>query len=135
MGCECRRATPNAVTTLRVRGLPSREGRERKGKEGKEGREGKGKEGKGKGRGRKEKEGKEGERVFTEGAAGEMKNRRADGRITKTKGYQIQAAFCVAVREGFEPSVPLRVRQFSKLVVSATHPPHQTFAFREGKGK
>ena len=24
--------------------------------------------------------------------------------------------------EGFEPSVPLRVRQFSKLLVSATHP-------------
>ena len=31
----------------------------------------------------------------------------------------------MAVRAGFEPAVPLRVRQFSKLVVSATHPPHQ----------
>jgi hypothetical protein len=29
-----------------------------------------------------------------------------------------------AVREGFEPSVQLPVRQFSKLVVSATHPSH-----------
>ena len=28
----------------------------------------------------------------------------------------------VAEREGFEPSVQLPVRQFSKLVVSATHP-------------
>ena len=27
-----------------------------------------------------------------------------------------------AESEGFEPPVPLRVRQFSKLVVSATHP-------------
>jgi hypothetical protein len=27
-----------------------------------------------------------------------------------------------AEREGFEPSVQLPVRQFSKLVVSATHP-------------
>ena len=29
-----------------------------------------------------------------------------------------------AVRAGFEPAVHLRVRQFSKLVVSATHPSH-----------
>ena len=33
----------------------------------------------------------------------------------------------LAVREGFEPSVQLPVRQFSKLVVSATHPSHLTF--------
>ena len=31
----------------------------------------------------------------------------------------------LAVRGGFEPPEPLRVRQFSKLLVSATHPPHQ----------
>ena len=31
----------------------------------------------------------------------------------------------LAVRGGFEPPVPLLVRQFSKLLVSATHPPHQ----------
>ena len=30
--------------------------------------------------------------------------------------------FKQAEGEGFEPSVPLRVRQFSKLLVSATHP-------------
>ncbi len=30
----------------------------------------------------------------------------------------------LAVRAGFEPAVHLRVRQFSKLVVSASHPPH-----------
>ncbi len=30
-----------------------------------------------------------------------------------------------AVRGGFEPPVRLPVRQFSKLVVSATHPSHQ----------
>ena len=28
----------------------------------------------------------------------------------------------MAERAGFEPAVPLRVRQFSKLLVSATHP-------------
>lgn len=32
-----------------------------------------------------------------------------------------------AVRGGFEPPVRLLVRQFSKLLVSATHPPHQVF--------
>ena len=30
----------------------------------------------------------------------------------------------LAVRGGFEPPVQLPVRQFSKLLVSATHPPH-----------
>jgi hypothetical protein len=29
-----------------------------------------------------------------------------------------------AVRAGFEPAVRFPVRQFSKLVVSASHPPH-----------
>ena len=33
--------------------------------------------------------------------------------------------FPFAVRGGFEPPEPFRVRQFSKLLVSATHPPHQ----------
>ena len=33
--------------------------------------------------------------------------------------------FLSAVRAGFEPAVRLPVRQFSKLVVSATHPSHQ----------
>ncbi len=32
----------------------------------------------------------------------------------------------LAVKGGFEPPVPFPVRQFSKLLVSATHPPHQT---------
>ena len=32
-----------------------------------------------------------------------------------------------AVEAGFEPAVRLPVRQFSKLVVSATHPLHQIF--------
>ncbi len=31
-----------------------------------------------------------------------------------------------AVRGGFEPPEQFPVRQFSKLVVSATHPPHRT---------
>ncbi|GEM_PF-4668198 len=35
------------------------------------------------------------------------------------------AFIVLAVRGGFEPPEPLRVRQFSKLLVSATHPPHQ----------
>ena len=38
-------------------------------------------------------------------------------------------AFVLAVRGGFEPPVRLPVRQFSKLVVSATHPSHQTTLF------
>ena len=37
--------------------------------------------------------------------------------------------FLSAVRGGFEPPVRLPVRQFSKLVVSATHPSHQTDSF------
>jgi hypothetical protein len=32
-----------------------------------------------------------------------------------------------AERGGFEPPVPFRVRQFSKLLVSATHPPLHYF--------
>ena len=44
-------------------------------------------------------------------------------------GNEKPAAFAagfvfLAVRAGFEPAVHLRVRQFSKLVVSASHPPH-----------
>ena len=37
--------------------------------------------------------------------------------------------FLSAVGGGFEPPVRLPVRQFSKLVVSATHPSHQTDSF------
>ena len=37
--------------------------------------------------------------------------------------------FLSAVRGGFEPPVQLPVRQFSKLVVSATHPSHQADPF------
>ena len=37
--------------------------------------------------------------------------------------------FLFAVRAGFEPAVRLPVRQFSKLVVSATHPSHQADPF------
>lgn len=33
--------------------------------------------------------------------------------------------FQAAVREGFEPSVPFPVRQFSKLVLSASQAPHR----------
>ena len=33
--------------------------------------------------------------------------------------------FRCAVRAGFEPAVQFPVRQFSKLVVSASHPPHR----------
>lgn len=33
---------------------------------------------------------------------------------------------------GFEPPVPIRVRQFSKLVVSATHPSFQDGAVLNG---
>ena len=36
--------------------------------------------------------------------------------------FNYDTASCIAEGGGFEPPVPLRVRQFSKLVVSATHP-------------
>ncbi len=53
--------------------------------------------------------------------------------LPKQKAAEYGQPF-VAVREGFEPSVPLRVRQFSKLVVSATHPPHlSTFVSLKGR--
>ena len=48
---------------------------------------------------------------------------------TKKKGFDFHrspAKISFAVRGGFEPPVRLPVRQFSKLVVSATHPSHQT---------
>ena len=41
-------------------------------------------------------------------------------------GYYSFHIVSFAVRGGFEPPVRLPVRQFSKLVVSATHPSHQT---------
>ena len=51
----------------------------------------------------------------------------------KVKGPSEQAqgpfTFLFAVRAGFEPAVRLPVRQFSKLVVSATHPSHQADPF------
>ena len=40
------------------------------------------------------------------------------------RGYLLFFQF-LAVRGGFEPPEPLRVRQFSKLLVSATHPSHR----------
>ena len=43
--------------------------------------------------------------------------------------------FAFAVRGGFEPPEPLRVRQFSKLLVSATHPPHQSIKDCKGNTK
>ena len=48
-------------------------------------------------------------------------------RVYRTKKIEaIKPLFFLfwAVRGGFEPPVRLPVRQFSKLVVSATHPPH-----------
>ena len=43
----------------------------------------------------------------------------------KALKHSLRAFFCCcAVRGGFEPPVRLPVRQFSKLVVSATHPSH-----------
>ena len=44
---------------------------------------------------------------------------------TKRKA-DLSSVFLSAVRGGFEPPVRKPVRQFSKLVVSATHPSHQT---------
>ena len=48
-------------------------------------------------------------------------------RPIKTKPDASHRAFVLfAVRGGFEPPEQFPVRQFSKLVVSATHTPHQT---------
>jgi hypothetical protein len=41
------------------------------------------------------------------------------------------AAF-LAVREGFEPSVQFPVRQFSKLILSASQAPHHIFGHAAG---
>ena len=50
--------------------------------------------------------------------------------ILKAKtALQLSVAPFSAVRAGFEPAVRLPVRQFSKLVVSATHPSHQADPF------
>jgi hypothetical protein len=43
--------------------------------------------------------------------------------------------FFYAVRGGFEPPVQLPVRQFSKLLVSATHPPHLFLFYSRTYGK
>ena len=49
----------------------------------------------------------------------------------ETKPFELISFLQIeAVRGGFEPPVRLPVRQFSKLVVSATHPSHQTPLFR-----
>ena len=42
----------------------------------------------------------------------------------KTKMPGVARQFCFAVREGFEPSVQFPVRQFSKLILSASQAPH-----------
>jgi hypothetical protein len=52
----------------------------------------------------------------------------------ETGGHLPSPCFA-AVRAGFEPAVQLPVRQFSKLVVSASHPPHQNFMSKELRGK
>jgi hypothetical protein len=38
----------------------------------------------------------------------------------------------MAVREGFEPSVAVKLRIFSKDVLSTTQPPHQTLSRARG---
>ena len=49
-------------------------------------------------------------------------------KVPKTLGFSglcSELGNSSAVRGGFEPPVRLHVRQFSKLLVSATHPPHR----------
>ena len=49
-------------------------------------------------------------------------------RVQRKQIFLFCTLFCKkinAVRGGFEPPVPLQVRQFSKLLVSATHPSHR----------
>jgi hypothetical protein len=55
--------------------------------------------------------------------SGELKASFRSPENTKTRHFH--AGFESAVRGGFEPPVQFPVRQFSKLLVSATHPPHQ----------
>jgi hypothetical protein len=43
----------------------------------------------------------------------------------KSTTFFISCNFNLAVREGFEPSVQFPVRQFSKLLLSASQSPHQ----------
>ena len=45
---------------------------------------------------------------------------------TSTEVLLLRFLMLSAVRGGFEPPVRLPVRQFSKLLVSATHPSHQS---------
>jgi hypothetical protein len=46
------------------------------------------------------------------------------------RGFQAQTTLRPAVREGFEPSVQLPVRQFSKLILSASQAPHQVLKIK-----
>jgi hypothetical protein len=45
--------------------------------------------------------------------------------LNTKKAGRLRDPLFYAVRGGFEPPEPLPVRQFSKLLVSATHPPHR----------
>jgi hypothetical protein len=47
------------------------------------------------------------------------------GDATNKNARLCRAHIWFAVREGFEPSVQLPVRQFSKLILSASQAPHQ----------
>ena len=51
---------------------------------------------------------------------------------TSTEVLLLRFLMLSAVRGGFEPPVQLPVRQFSKLVVSATHPSHLKLSLRIG---
>ena len=58
------------------------------------------------------------------------------GKFAEGKQKRKPYDFLFAVRAGFEPAVRLPVRQFSKLVVSATHPSHQNCpVFSNGTAK
>ncbi len=52
------------------------------------------------------------------------------GDSIRRRGTVKTSSLLAAVREGFEPSVQLPVRQFSKLVLSASQAPHPTLIFQ-----
>ena len=62
---------------------------------------------------------------------GRLRTSSRDPFVNKNRMTFVIRPSMLAVRGGFEPPVRLPVRQFSKLVVSATHPSHQADLFSE----
>jgi hypothetical protein len=59
-----------------------------------------------------------------------MNNLMVANYLCKTKQYLIE----LAEREGFEPSIPLRVCRISSAVLSTTQPPLRTIIYEDFSG-